>query len=186
MLFLKSWICAFAVCKHWLSDDHSGYFYRAFSSPLLLTRAPDRARILCRSFSPKCHRQLRVKDLPKVPMRRLEWDSNLRPFGGKAPNLPMSHITSPMSHLTSPSAVVCSVVYQTRNPTNATLILLSGVCIATWTLYQPVVHLWFQYNDICEKGLSMNDITLFCYKIDPIPSSPFKHWAVHCCICNYA
>ena len=35
----------------------------------------------CQSFTPKCHRQLRVKDLPKVPTWRREWDSNLRPFG---------------------------------------------------------------------------------------------------------
>ena len=51
--------------------------------------APDTARILSRSFTPKEHRQLRVKDLPKI--RRLERDSNLRPFGRKAPNLPMRH-----------------------------------------------------------------------------------------------
>ena len=57
---------------------HSGYFYSASSSPLLLSSAPDTARILCRSFTPKRHRQLRVKDLPKVPTWRLEWDSNLR------------------------------------------------------------------------------------------------------------
>jgi len=42
---------------------HSGYFYSASSSPLLLRGAPDTARILCRSFTPKRHRQLRVKDL---------------------------------------------------------------------------------------------------------------------------
>src|SRR6218665_515773 len=29
----------------------------------------DTARIGCRSFTPKRHRQLRVKDLPKVPVR---------------------------------------------------------------------------------------------------------------------
>src|SRR6218665_1532461 len=43
-------------------------------------------RILCRSFTPKRHRQLRVKDLP-----RLEWDSNPRLLGRKATNLPMFH-----------------------------------------------------------------------------------------------
>jgi len=46
---------------------HSCYFYGASSSPLLLRGAPDTARILCRSFTPKRHRQLRVKDLPNVP-----------------------------------------------------------------------------------------------------------------------
>src|SRR6218665_372102 len=34
-----------------------------------------------------------MKDLPKVPTWRLEWDSNLRPFGRKAPNLPLSNHT---------------------------------------------------------------------------------------------
>src|SRR6218665_2460931 len=32
-----------------------------------------------------------MKDLPKVPTWRLQWDSNLRPSGRKAPNLPLSH-----------------------------------------------------------------------------------------------
>src|SRR6218665_916827 len=70
---------------------HSGYFYSASSSPLLLRGAPDTAWILCRSFTPKCHRQQRVKDLPKVSTWRLEQDSNKRPIGRKAMNLPMSH-----------------------------------------------------------------------------------------------
>src|SRR6218665_2162732 len=42
----------------------------------LLRGALDTARIVCRSLKPKRHRQLRVKDLPKVPVRRLEPDSN--------------------------------------------------------------------------------------------------------------
>src|SRR6218665_410846 len=49
-------------------------FYSASSSPLLLRGAPDTAGILCRSFTPKRHRQLRVKDLPKVPAWRIERD----------------------------------------------------------------------------------------------------------------
>ena len=42
---------------------HSDHFYNASSSPLLLRSTPDTARILCRSFMPKHHRQLWVKDL---------------------------------------------------------------------------------------------------------------------------
>src|SRR6218665_4195904 len=34
---------------------HSVHFYSASSSPLLLRSAPDTARILCRSFTPKRH-----------------------------------------------------------------------------------------------------------------------------------
>src|SRR6218665_1638765 len=55
---------------------------------------PDTARILCRSFMPKRHRQLRVKELPKVPTWRLERDLNPRPFGRKALNLPMCNHVS--------------------------------------------------------------------------------------------
>jgi len=51
---------------------HSGYFYSASSSPLLLRGAPITARILCRNFISKLHRQLWVKDLPEVPTWRLE------------------------------------------------------------------------------------------------------------------
>ena len=38
-------------------------------------------------------RQLRLKDMPKVPTLRLEWGSNLRLCECKAPNLPLSHHT---------------------------------------------------------------------------------------------
>ena len=37
------------------------------------------------------YKQLRVKDLPKVPTRQPEWDSNQRPFGQKPPNPPLNH-----------------------------------------------------------------------------------------------
>src|SRR6218665_2307871 len=37
---------------------HSGYFYKSSSSPLLHRSAPATARILCRSLTPKRHRQL--------------------------------------------------------------------------------------------------------------------------------
>ena len=70
---------------------HSGHFYSASSSSLLLRSAPDTAWILCRSFTPKRHRQLRVKDLPKVPTWRLEQDSNPRSTGRKSSTLPMGH-----------------------------------------------------------------------------------------------
>src|SRR6218665_486998 len=70
---------------------HSEYFYSASSSPLLLRGAPDAAWILCWGFTPKRHRQLRVKDLPKVPMWQLERDSNPQPSGRQVSTLPMSH-----------------------------------------------------------------------------------------------
>src|SRR6218665_1475111 len=82
--------------KQLFTSFHSGYFYCASSSPLLRTSALDTARILCQRFTPKHHRQLRVKDLLKVPMRRLDRDLNLQPFGGKAPNLPTRHHATQM------------------------------------------------------------------------------------------
>src|SRR6218665_831472 len=76
-----------------------GPFYSESSSPLLLRVAPETARILCRSFTSKCHRQLREKDLPKVPRWPLERDSNPRSFGRKAPSLPMSHHVPQCCHV---------------------------------------------------------------------------------------
>ena len=47
----------------------------------------------------KRYRQLRLKDLPKVPTWQLEWDLKLRPSGRKAPNLPLCHYApQPMPH----------------------------------------------------------------------------------------
>jgi len=67
---------------------HSGHFYSASSSQLLLRSTPDTAWILCRSFTPNCHR--RVKDFPKLPMWRPERDSNPR-SGRRASTQPMHH-----------------------------------------------------------------------------------------------
>src|SRR6218665_1717181 len=60
---------------------HSGYFYSAYSSPLLLRGAPDTARILCRDFH----------------TWRLERESNPLPFERKASTLPMRHHAPLMS-----------------------------------------------------------------------------------------
>jgi len=46
-----------------------------------------------KSFTPKRHRQMRVKDLPEVPMRWLD-PTNPWLFGRKALNLPMGHHAS--------------------------------------------------------------------------------------------
>jgi len=72
-----------------ISFIHSDYFYSASSSPLLFGGAPDTTRILCWSFTLKHHRQLRVKDLLKVPVWRPEQDSNPWPFRRRVTNLPL-------------------------------------------------------------------------------------------------
>ena len=60
----QNWLClSFAQVYHEATIDYGN----ASSNPLLLRGAPDPARILCRNFTPKRHRQLWVKDLPKVP-----------------------------------------------------------------------------------------------------------------------
>src|SRR6218665_1745125 len=79
------------------------------SSLLLLRGAPGTAWILRRSFTPKRHRQLRVKDLPKVPTCRPERESNPEPFGRKATNLPMSH-HAPLSIIIIITVVVVVIV----------------------------------------------------------------------------
>src|SRR6218665_166042 len=79
IIIFDMWLCAFR-CPWRLFNSfiHSDHFYSASSSPLLLRSAPDTARILCQSFTPKRHRQLQVKDLTKVPTWRLERESNPR------------------------------------------------------------------------------------------------------------
>src|SRR6218665_2316616 len=60
---------------------HSGHFYSAHSSPLLLRGAPDYSTDTVSEFHAEAHRQLQVKDLPKVPTWRLEREWNPRPSG---------------------------------------------------------------------------------------------------------
>ena len=67
--FIKDdWNSGLLIYPH-SSFIHSNHFYSASSSPLLLRSAHDTARILWRSFTPKRHRQLWVKDLRKVAAR---------------------------------------------------------------------------------------------------------------------
>src|SRR6218665_413539 len=60
---------------------HPGHFYSAPSSPLPLRSAPDYSTNTVSEFNAEAHRQLQVKDLPKVPTWRLERELNPRPFG---------------------------------------------------------------------------------------------------------
>jgi len=76
---------------HTHSFIHLDHFYSASSSPLLFRSTPDTARILCWSFTLKRHRQLWVKDLPKVPTWQLERELNPRPSGWKLLTQPMCH-----------------------------------------------------------------------------------------------
>jgi len=59
--------------------------------------------ILCRNFTPKRHGHLWVKNLPKVPTWRLEWELNPWPFRLKASTLPKHH------HI--PRGGACSFAY---------------------------------------------------------------------------
>ena len=98
---------------------HSDHFNSASSSPLLLRGALDAARILCRSFTPKRHRQLWVKNLPKVPVWRLERESNPWPIGRKASSLPMHHTLIVLLIISSNSGVQSE---STSNSTKTQLI----------------------------------------------------------------
>src|SRR5688572_28951022 len=69
---------------------HFRYLYSA-SSRFLLRGAPDYSADTESEFHAEAHEQLRVKDLPRVPTRGLEVDSNPQPSGCKAPNIPLHH-----------------------------------------------------------------------------------------------
>src|ERR1043165_9130664 len=64
-----------------------------YSAPsrFLLRGAPDYSADTESEFHAEAHEQLRVKDLPRVPTRRLEVDSNPQPSGCKAPNIQLHH-----------------------------------------------------------------------------------------------
>ena len=85
MIEVGEWYYVIHLCIH------SGHLYSAPLRPLLFRGATDTIRILCQNFTPKPHRQLRVKDLPKFPTWRLERESNPWPFGRKPSTPPMRH-----------------------------------------------------------------------------------------------
>src|ERR1043165_9973659 len=69
------------------------YLYSA-PSRFLLRGAPDYSADTESEFHAEAHEQLRVKDLPRDPTRRLEVDSNPQPSGCKAPNIPLHQLSS--------------------------------------------------------------------------------------------
>ena len=79
-----------------------------------------------------------VKDSPKVPMWRLEWDSNQRPSGRKALRLPLSH------H--APHVIKVSAGQQRQNTAHKALtILLSGHYIISCVVVCSVPSSRFQF-----------------------------------------
>src|SRR5678816_3424238 len=64
-----------------------------YSAPsrFLLRGAPEYSADTESEFHAEAHEQLRVKDLPRVPTRRLEVDSIPQPSSCKAPNIPLHH-----------------------------------------------------------------------------------------------
>src|SRR6218665_1673147 len=81
MMGLITWP-SYVMCSIYLhSFIHSGNFYSAPSSPLLLRGAPDYSTATASEVHAEAHGQLQVKDLPKVPTWRLERESNPRPSG---------------------------------------------------------------------------------------------------------
>ena len=70
-------------------------FIQAISiAPFKVVIIQKRSGRTTRSFQEKRYRQLRVKDLPKVPTRRLERDLNPRPSGRNVSTIPMRHHVS--------------------------------------------------------------------------------------------
>src|SRR6218665_390694 len=77
------------------------YYYYSFTPIQAISIAPlqghyyseagaslsSRCQILCLSFTPKCHRQLRIKDLPKVARAGFE-PTTLRAKGEESTNEP--------------------------------------------------------------------------------------------------
>ena len=73
---------------------HFRYLYSA-PSRFLLRGAPEYSADTESEFHAEAHEQLRVKDLPRVPTRRLEVDSNPQPSGCKAQIYPLEVDSNP-------------------------------------------------------------------------------------------
>ena len=84
---------------------HSGYLFSASSSPLLLRGAPDTARILCRSFTPKRHRQL--AQCPYVAARMGFEPTTLRTKDVESTNAPPRPTTPTNSDQLTRSVLTC-------------------------------------------------------------------------------
>src|SRR6218665_1514956 len=72
--------CLASICTSDLhSFIHCVHFYSAPSNPLLLRAAPDYSTNTVSELHAEAHRQLQVKDLPKVPTWRLERERESQP-----------------------------------------------------------------------------------------------------------
>src|SRR5688572_33363434 len=83
-----------------------------YSAPsrFLLRGAPDYSADTESEFHTEAHEQLRVKDLPRVPTRRLEVDLNPQPSDCKAPNTPLHHLYL-YSYRTQPASIAIRLAY---------------------------------------------------------------------------
>ena len=101
------------VFIHFYSASHG----KSLSEALLTTEI-DTVRV----YTTKRYRQLQVKDLPKIPMWRLERDSNPQPSGRKALSLPMRHnalTTCQDIFLFPPPGLLCDPVVSPANRPSA-------------------------------------------------------------------
>src|SRR5688572_19917525 len=94
-------------CMHCMYISMS-IFYSA-PSRFLLSGAPAYSADTESEFHAEAHEQLRVKDLPRVPTRRYEVDSNPQPSSCKAPNIPLHH----RAPVVLCCIVLCVVLYST-------------------------------------------------------------------------
>ena len=92
------WLACRVISKTLVRSSAMRFIYlfikvTCYSAPsrFLLRGAPDYSADTESEFHAEAHEQLRVKDLPRVPTRRLEVDSNPQPSGCKAPNIPLHH-----------------------------------------------------------------------------------------------
>ena|SRR6218665_3842542 len=79
--FLAYMVYGFIPAISMYAFIHSGHFYSASSSPLLLRGAPDYSTNTVSEIRAESHMQLQVKHLPMVSTWRLDPESNPRPSG---------------------------------------------------------------------------------------------------------
>jgi len=120
--------------------------------------------------TPKCYRQMQVKDLPKVLAWQLEWYSNLRHSGRKAPNLPPSHLAPCGCGGSVQLVLYYSVLYYLRSTILMVLSLFAWCsntdCCATFLTWvswlcsayiSPAMEDHFVHTWVSSSGMNIHD-----------------------------
>ena len=155
---------------------HSGYFYSASSSPLLLrgATAPDAAWILCRNFTTKSHRQLWVKDLPRSLCGAR---AGVEPMNLRTKGVDSTHAATHAPH----TCLTCSLLFTFEIiPLCISCECLYSITVLRPTLEYPVDLLW-----PAARYFGNTTSRQLCVTRSSAILKPYWGYRMDCSICMY-